>query len=90
MRGTGLATQRALDTLRVDPVFRATAAPYLILDPELRIRAANPAYQQATLTTEEDLRGAYLFDVFPDDPANPEADGRANLSTSLQQVLRGK
>ncbi|MDQ2585229.1 ANTAR domain-containing protein [Saccharothrix yanglingensis] len=76
-----------LDDIGADPVFRATAAPYLILDPDLRIRAANPAYQKATLTTEVDLRGVHLFDAFPDDPGNPHADGQVNLGASLQRVL---
>ncbi|WP_290056837.1 ANTAR domain-containing protein [Amycolatopsis solani] len=77
-----------LDRLRTDPAFQAAPAPYLILDPDLRIRAANPAYAQATLTSAADLHGTYLFDAFPDNPADPGADGVANLSGSLERVLR--
>ncbi|SDZ35072.1 PAS fold-containing protein [Amycolatopsis xylanica] len=77
-----------LARIGADPAFVTTAAPYLILDTDLRIRAANPAYTSATLTTAGDLVGSYLFDAFPDNPDDPGADGVANLADSLEQVLR--
>ncbi|USX55154.1 ANTAR domain-containing protein [Lentzea sp. HUAS12] len=70
-----------------DPAFQTTAAPYLVLDTELRIHAANTAYTTATLTTADDLVGIGLFDALPDNPADPDADGVATLSGSLEQVL---
>ena len=76
---------RALDELGTDPVFHAISAPSLVLDPDLRIRAANLAYQRATLRTAEDLLGKYLFDALP---GNPTADGVADLAASLESVLR--
>ncbi|MGW5701630.1 ANTAR domain-containing protein [Amycolatopsis japonica] len=76
-----------LARIGTDPAFQATAAPYLILDADLRIHAANTAYTKATLTTADDLVGNELFDAFPDNPAEPDADGVANLSGSLEQVL---
>lgn len=77
-----------LARIRADPAFQATAAPYLVLDTELRIHAANTAYTTATLTSADDLVGTGLFDAFPDNPADPDADGVAALSGSLEQVLR--
>ncbi|PXY21411.1 hypothetical protein BAY60_25785 [Prauserella muralis] len=59
----------------------------MLLDSELRIRAVNPAYERATLRTEDELRGEYLFDAFPDNPADPGSDGVDKLGASLQHVL---
>ncbi|MBO4239803.1 ANTAR domain-containing protein [Pseudonocardia alni] len=71
-----------------DPVFHATAAPYLVLDRELRIVSANRAYCTATLREPEELVGMDMFEAFPDNPALPDADGVANLGASIQRVLR--
>ncbi|WP_199191764.1 ANTAR domain-containing protein [Amycolatopsis sp. CA-126428] len=45
-------------------------------DTDLRIHAANAAYTAATFTTEADLSGVYLFDAFPDNPADRPPTGR--------------
>ncbi|MET8995988.1 ANTAR domain-containing protein [Amycolatopsis sp. NPDC004169] len=81
-------SRTVLDAIAADPAFVATAAPYLVLDPDLRIHAANPAYTDATLTAAAELAGTYLFDAFPDNPADADADGVTNLSGSLERVLR--
>ena len=78
----------ALTAIGVSPVFYETVAPYLLLDSDLRIVAANPAYAAATSRPREELVGAYIFDAFPDNPADPAADGVAKLQASLEQVLR--
>ena len=82
-----MSSTALLDMIGARPAFQASRAPYLVLDPDLRIHAANAAYAAATLTTEADLSGTYLFDAFPDNPNDPRADGTANLSASLEQVL---
>jgi PAS domain S-box-containing protein len=73
-----------------EPDFRALfeSAPglYLVLDPELRIVAASDAYLAATMTRREDVLGRGIFDVFPDNPEDPAADGVRNLRASLQRV----
>ena len=68
--------------------FRASASPYLVLDARLRIRAGNLAYQRATLHEISDITGELMFDVFPDNPATPEARGVERLGSSFEQVLR--
>jgi two-component system, response regulator / RNA-binding antiterminator len=78
----------ALTAIAVSPVFYETVAPYLLLDSDLKIVAANPAYAAATGRPREELVGAYIFDAFPDNPADPAADGVANLQASLERVLR--
>ncbi|AHH98020.1 PAS domain-containing protein [Kutzneria albida] len=66
-------------------LFEATAAPYLVLDAGLRIRAVNSAYLRATRRTREELLDLLLFEVFPADPC---AEGVRNLRASLERVLR--
>ncbi len=68
-------------------LFAATPSPCLVLDPDLIIVDVNRAYLRATLRTGDDLRGQYVFDVFPDNPADPGADGVATLSSSFRRVL---
>jgi signal transduction histidine kinase/CheY-like chemotaxis protein len=76
------------------PDFRALfeAAPglYLVLTPELKIVAVSEAYLRATKTSREDIIGRGLFEVFPDNPDDPEATGVNNLNASLQRVLQFK
>jgi hypothetical protein len=67
--------------------FRASAAPYLLLDVDLRIRAANAAYQQATDHHSHEMVGEPMFDVFPDNPATPEARSVERLSESFERAL---
>jgi formate hydrogenlyase transcriptional activator len=48
------------------------------------------AYLRATMTQREDILGRGIFDIFPDNPDDPDASGVRNLRTSLQRVLRDK
>ncbi|MBI2170191.1 MAG: response regulator [Actinobacteria bacterium] len=76
---------------RPSPDFRSLfeSAPglYLVLDPQLRIVAASDAYLAATMTRREEILGQGIFEVFPDNPDDPEATGEANLGASLRRVL---
>ncbi len=67
--------------------FQAAPSPYLVLDPELVIVAVSDAYLTATMTRREEILGRNLFDVFPDNPNDPAADGVRNLHASLDRVL---
>lgn len=71
-------------------LFAATPSPYLVLRPDLVIVDVNDAYLRATDRTREDLVGQYLFDAFPDNPADATADGVRNLGASLQRALQSK
>jgi signal transduction histidine kinase len=79
--------------LAVDgPDFRALfeAAPglFLVLSPDLTIVGASDAYLRATLTERALIVGRNLFEVFPDNPDDPAADGVRNLRASLERVLQ--
>lgn len=77
-----------LDAAANSPVFAVTAAPYLLLDANLDIRAVNDAYLRATSRERDELVGAHMFDAFPDNPADAAATGVHNLQASLSRVLR--
>ena len=70
------------------PAFRASAESYLVMDCDLHIRAANQAYERATLHRGSDMIGEYMFEVFPDNPDTPQVRSVANLERSLEWVLR--
>jgi response regulator NasT len=80
--------QELIRRIEADPVFQATASPYLIVDRNLMMRAMNPAYLAATERDRDELMEQYIFDVFPDNPTLPDADGVQNLNASLETVLR--
>lgn len=77
-----------------EPDFRAVfdAAPgaYLIVRPDrdFTIVAVNEAYLRATMTVREKIIGRGLFEVFPDNPADPTATGVSELRTSLERVVQ--
>jgi len=71
-------------------IFRATPDLYLLLSPQLNIIEVNAAYLQATMVKRDDIIGRALFEVFPDNPDEPEATGTRNLRASLLRVLRDK
>jgi PAS domain S-box-containing protein len=77
----------ALDFLAM---FNATPSPYLVLATDLSIVAVNQAYLRATKTQEKEILGRHIFDVFPDNPDDPQADGVSKLHASLQRVLQNK
>ncbi len=71
-------------------VFESSPNLFLLLAPDLTIVGCSDPYLHATLTKREEIVGRGLFDVFPDNPDDPVADGVSNLSASLQFVLRYK
>ncbi|PWI04777.1 protein phosphatase [Streptomyces sp. NWU339] len=81
-----------MTTSRIDyrALFAVACSPCLVLDPELVIVEVNEAYLRATGRTREELIGRYFFDAYPENPADPDADGVHNLNASLQRVLRSK
>lgn len=61
---------------------------YLVLNRNLVIVAVSDAYARATMTRREDILGKGIFEVFPDNPDDPTAEGVRNLRISLQRVLK--
>jgi signal transduction histidine kinase/ActR/RegA family two-component response regulator len=67
-------------------LFEAAPGLYLVLDPDFRIVAVSDTYLAATMTVREEIVGRGIFDVFPDNPDDPEATGVGNLRASLERV----
>lgn len=67
-------------------LFESAPGAYLVLTPELRLAAVSDAYLEATMTRREEIVGRDLFEVFPDNPDDPDATGERNLRTSLRLV----
>ncbi|SIT83762.1 PAS domain-containing protein [Pontibacter indicus] len=70
--------------------FEAIPELYLILSTDFHILGASNAYLQLTQFNQDELRGRYLFEVFPDNPDLALADGTHNLRNSLEYVIEHK
>ncbi|MFC0599877.1 PP2C family protein-serine/threonine phosphatase [Streptomyces palmae] len=69
-------------------LFAAIPAPCLVMGPDLVIVEANAAYLETIGRGRQELLGRHVFEVFPENPADPEAEGARNLRASLQRVLK--
>lgn len=70
--------------------FDGSQHPYMIIDPGpgLQIVDINGAYAAATFKKRDEIVGKSLFEVFPDNPNDPLADGISNLYASLKAVAK--
>src|SRR5262245_61840412 len=72
-------------------LFEAAPSLCLVLAPEdFTIVAVSDAYLKATMTARETIMSRKLFEVFPDDPADPTADGAHNLRISFERVKESR
>jgi PAS domain S-box-containing protein len=84
-----LASERVI-TPDFQLLFQSAPGCHLVLNPDLTIVAVTDAYLRATMTRRDHILGRALFDVFPDNPDDPNATGVANLRASLGRVLACK
>ncbi|MGW7636418.1 PP2C family protein-serine/threonine phosphatase [Streptomyces decoyicus] len=68
-------------------VFQALPGGVLLLTPQLVIADANEALLWRAGRERHELIGRPLFDVFPDNPEDPDASGMRNLRASLERVV---
>ena len=66
-------------------MFRSLPDPCLVLDSDLRIVEVNEAYLAATMTKREEMLCRGIFEIFPDNPDDPNATGVRNLHASLNR-----
>jgi PAS domain S-box-containing protein len=71
----------------LESLFESLPGLYLVLTTDLTIVAASDAFLEATMTTRQSILGHGLFEVFPDNPEEPDATGESNLRASLARVL---
>ncbi len=85
---TEQSNRRQLVSLDYRVIFERIPSPYLVLDPSFTILAQNDAYARVTNTRREDTVGRLLFEVFPDNPNDSNAEGLSALRQSLLHVLK--
>ncbi|HEU6448011.1 MAG TPA: PAS domain S-box protein [Verrucomicrobiae bacterium] len=76
--------------LQFQALFQSAPGSYLVLKPDggdYKIVAVSDAYLRDTMTKREQIIGKKLFEIFPDNPDDPSADGMRNLRASLRNVL---
>lgn len=81
-------TSSAIESPDFHALFESAPGLFLVLTQDLGIVAVSNQYLRATMTDREKIVGRNLFDVFPDNPADPKASGVRNLRESLERVLR--
>ncbi|AKV01399.1 two-component sensor histidine kinase [Labilithrix luteola] len=69
-------------------LFERSPNPYMVLDGNLCFVAANRAYLDVTASKLEDLVGRNVFDVFPNDPSDPNNESVRLLRSSIENVLK--
>jgi signal transduction histidine kinase/CheY-like chemotaxis protein len=81
----------AMSNTDIQRIFRGIPGLFLVLKPDrdFTIVAASDEYLRAT-HTDERIFGRPIFEVFPDNPSEPEASGVRNLRASLDRVLARK
>lgn len=80
----------AADKIDFQLLFEHLPSLYLIIKPDCTIVEVSKPYLAATMTTREGILGRNLFDVFPDNPNDPNALGSMKLRESLKNVLKYK
>lgn len=73
-------------------LFEKCPGQYLVLlpDSQFTIVAVTDAYTRVTMTQRSDILYRGVFEVFPDNPDDPQASGVANLTASLNRVIHEK
>ncbi|TGL45609.1 ATP-binding protein [Leptospira perdikensis] len=71
-------------------IFESLSELYMILDLEFNIIDVSDAYAEATLIKRENVIGHNIFEVFPDNPNDENADGVKQLKASLLRVVNYK
>ncbi|CEP00804.1 hypothetical protein PBRA_008116 [Plasmodiophora brassicae] len=69
-------------------LFEVIPARCLVLDPNLHVVTASDSYLEATMKCRDDITGRYVFDVYPQNPSDPSADGAHSMEASLDYVLQ--
>jgi serine phosphatase RsbU (regulator of sigma subunit) len=68
-------------------VFLAVPAGVSLLSPEFVYLDMNETYERMAGRSRSEMIGHNIFDLFPDNPNDPQADGSRNLGTSMAHVI---
>ena len=81
---------KILPEIDYQKLFESVPGDYLILLPDFTIVAVTDAYANVTMTKRENIIGKSIFEVFPDDPNDPNSHNVARLTVSFNRVLEKK
>src|SRR5262249_51203096 len=83
---------RVLDQHRFDALAASLAsgadAAVMLLDRDLRIRGLNDSYEVISMRQRDEMLGEFVYDVFPDDPSDSQANGSSRLAASVESAMR--
>lgn len=68
-------------------LIESNPVPCMLLTPDLKIVTISDAYAKATKIVRDEVKGRYIFDVFPDNPEDNTANGVSVLHSSFKRVL---
>jgi signal transduction histidine kinase/CheY-like chemotaxis protein len=85
-----MVSSPSLDPADFQAFFESAPNLYLVLRPDGTIVAASNAYLRATMQTREAILGRNCFEVFPDNPADPEATGERNVRESIRRAVKNR
>ncbi|MFV8342135.1 ATP-binding protein [Flavobacterium sp. XS2P39] len=71
-------------------LFNLSPVLLLVIDLNLIVIAATDFFLKVTMTERDAILGKNIFDVFPDNPNDIEADGEKNMRASLNRVISNK
>jgi PAS domain S-box-containing protein len=71
-------------------LFNLSPALLLVIDINFVVVAVTDFFLEVTMTERNTILGKNVFDVFPDNPADPEADGEKNMRASFNRVINNK
>jgi transcriptional regulator with PAS, ATPase and Fis domain len=78
----------AQEELDFKTVFNQMPGMCLILDTSFKIIAQNAEHAKLTLSAAKDVIGRHVFEAFPDNPNDMNADGASAVRQSLLNVLK--
>lgn len=82
-----LRLRAGLSAAQIAGLFDGLPGMLLVLTPgDYQIVAVTDDYAKGVMLDRDAMLGRSLFDLFPNDPAEPQADGMRNLRESLQRV----
>lgn len=71
-------------------LFNLSPALVLVIDIDFIVIAVTDFFLKVTMTERNDILGKNIFDVFPDNPNDTEADGERNMRASFNRVINNK
>lgn len=80
-----------VESIDYQSIIRSAPDLYLLVSPDLKILDASDAYLKATMVTRENIVGQYVFDIFPNNPADPNSLSTKNkFLQGIELILKNK